>query len=285
MPKKTKTVKKKAKAIPKVKKEELSYDEPVSKKEISEEIDVEEDMEDDYEDDHEDNHMHEDYSDDSHEDETEDLASSILKDKVLIFSIVALLVIFGGIFMSLRNTAIETSTEPQIEILEYNGYIFEKHGDIWSTTVTITDSFKGWERQYEILFHYSPKEVEDVETLKNARNISISPNLFLDAQTIYITMDPEYPSAVVLSGVEIAKIIGNVYEKGVKGAITRPDNRTDAPVITCNDIAPAIRIIKLELGNETKIYSDKGCIVVQGTDSDELLRASERLTYEMLKIL
>ncbi len=206
------------------------------------------------------------------------------KDKVLVYGLIILLLIFGAFIIGVRFIKVQEEA-PQVEVKTYNGFVFEKYGNIWVTTIRMSDWLKGTERDYEILFHYTPDEVEHIPTIKNVRNESISPNLFLDARKIYITTDPEYPAEVVLSGVEIAKIIGQVYEKQVKAAVTRPDNRTEAPVITCDDLANLVRVIELRLGNETKIFSEHGCIVVQGTDPGELLKAAERLTFELLKIL
>ena len=206
------------------------------------------------------------------------------KDKILVYGLILLVLVFGAFIIGVRFIKVQDET-PQIEVKTYNGFVFEKHGNIWVTTIRMSDWLKGTERDYEILLHYTPDEVEHIPTIKNTRNESVSPNLFLDARKIYITTDPEYPAEVVLSGVEIAKIIGQVYEKQVKAAVTRPDNRTEAPVITCDDLANFVRVIDLRLGNETKIFSEHGCIVVQGTDPGELLKAAERLTFELLKIL
>jgi len=205
-------------------------------------------------------------------------------DKVLIYGFIMLVLIFGLFIIGVRFVKVQEET-PQIEVKTYNEFVFEKIGNVWITTIRMSDWLKGENRDYQILFHYTPDEVEQIPTMKNVRNESVTPNLFLDARLIYITTDPEYPAEVVLSGVEIAKIIGQVYQKQVKSAITRPDNRTEAPVVTCDDLATAVRIIDLRLGNETKIFSDHGCIVVHGTDSGDLLKAAERLTYELLKIL
>ncbi len=208
-------------------------------------------------------------------------------DKTLIISIVIIIALFGSLIfliMSLNKDKPVVS-ENVTEVKTYGGFVFTKDGNVWVTRMSIKDTFKGWEREYEIFFHYTPDEVEDIETMRNARNETVSPNLFLDARKIYITMDPKYPSEVILGAVEIAKILGKVYEREVKSAIIRPDNRTDAPVITCNDIGPGVRVIQLELTNQTRIYSNRGCIVVQGTNTTELLKASERLAYEMLKVL
>ena len=202
------------------------------------------------------------------------------RDLYLLIGIIIIVAIFAiGIILarSSQNQGVASITK------EFKGFKFEKVGDVWVTLLKV--QYGSTAKTYQILVHYTPDEVSGIETMKNSRNESVTPNLFLNVKNVYITTEPDYPAEVVLSGVEIAKIIGQVYEKEVRSALTRPDNRSASPVITCGNTSSEIRVIYLKLGNSTKIYSDFGCIVVQGTDPVELLKASERLTFEMLKIL
>ncbi len=215
--------------------------------------------------------------------EQEEKQPSLRNDKVLIISI---LVIVGCILaLILIPKLTNQNSENQIETVVYNGFTFEKYGDVWVTEVQVRDWARGWDKPYEIYFHYTPQEVEYIPSMQNSRNQSSTPNLFMDSRLVYITTDPKYPGSVVLGGVEIAKILGVIYEKEVKSALTKPDNRTNAPVKTCDDIGPGIRIINLKLGNSTRIYSDHGCVVVEGETPVDILKASERLAFEMLKIM
>ena len=204
------------------------------------------------------------------------------KDKNLLIGIFIIITVFGVVLFSMTS-----SKDPvqEIESIDYNGFIFEKQGNIWVTLITLQDKLSGKERNYEVFFHYTPYEVEHIETMKNSRNQTVTPDLFMNARKIYITTDPDYPAGVVLGAVEIAKIMGKIFEKDVKAAIIRPHNRTDAPVITCDDIGPATKVIHINLGNSTRIYSNHGCIVVEGISTEEVNKASERLAFEMLNIL
>ncbi len=211
------------------------------------------------------------------------------KDKIFIYGLIFLILVFGAFIFGVRYVKLKKET-PQIEIREYNGYVFKKYGDIWVTTIKVSDRLKGTETNYEILFHYTPDEVENIPTIKNMRNESVTPNLFLDAKQIYLTFDPdssgEVKSRILQSGVELAKVISNIYKKSAKSAVTKNVSEIPtAPIITCDDIGPFTRVIYLNIGNETKIFSDHGCIVVQGTDGEELLKSAERLTFELLQIL
>jgi hypothetical protein len=113
--------------------------------------------------------------------------------------------------------------------------------------------------------------------------------LFLNIPKVYITTEPNYPASVVLGGVEISKVMAIVsksYETQmvIKSAMTKPGNYS-FPIATCENITATQRVIYLKLGNETKIDFDNGCVIVEGTDAIQLLRASERLAFEILRIL
>jgi hypothetical protein len=213
---------------------------------------------------------------------------SIGRDKILIISVIAIIVIFFGLFTLLKNQ-VKKAEQPKINIKTYNGFVFEEAEGIWTTHMTITNKLTGKGESYSIMFHYTPDEVENVTTLRNSRNETVAPNLFLNMPLIYITTEPNYPGAVVLGGVEISKtmaIVSKTYDlpTKIKSAMTKPGNYS-FPVITCENITANQRVIYLKLGNETGISFDNGCVIVQGTDETELLRASERLAFEILRIL
>lgn len=207
---------------------------------------------------------------------------SLKNDKMLLISV---LVIIACLIALLFAPKLIGPKESEIETASYNGFLFEKHGNIWVTEIMVTDSFRGEERPYEIYFHYTPDQVEDIRTITNSRNQTSAPDILNEGSKIYITTDPDYPASVVLGGVEISKILGNIFQREVKSALTRKDNSTDAPVVTCEAIGPGVRVIELRLGNETHIKSESGCIIVQGESPVEVVRASERLAFELLGII
>jgi hypothetical protein len=200
-------------------------------------------------------------------------------DTILIIGIVLIIVVFGIILFALKNP------KNTVEEINYSGYVFTKYGNVWETTVNVKNKVTGANSNYNILFHYNPLEVKDIPTLRDTRNQTVTPYLFMNVKRVYITTEPDYPASVVLGGVEIAKILSNVYNKDVKGAITRSTRNTTTPIITCDNLTDTQRVIYLKLGNTTGIYSQQGCIIVQGVNEVDLLKASERLSFEMLKIL
>jgi hypothetical protein len=197
--------------------------------------------------------------------------------------------LFIGLFVILLGFALifgldylRHTQEPTDNIREYNGFIFEKHDNIWLANIDIR-SYDGI-LSYQILFHYTPDEVEHIPTIRDIKNTPIAPYMMMNKDRIYITTEPDYPAEVILSGVEIAKIAAQIYGKEVKGALTHGDSSI-YPIITCRNVNLSQSVVYLRLGNSTGIYDERGCVVVQGTNETELLKAAERLSFELLRIL
>jgi hypothetical protein len=208
------------------------------------------------------------------------------KDKTLIWIIIVIIAIFASVLISLRSYQEDTSNLVNTPIMvNYSGYIFEKHGNAWVSKITVEHANKQWIREYTIDFHFNPYQVENITTVRNNNGDAVSKLIFRRAIQTYVTMEPLYPASVVLGGVEVAKIIGQVYEKKVKAAVNSPTNLTDAPIITCQNVTNDIAVIELKLSNRTGIFEHQGCVTIEGTNAVEMLRASERLTFEMLDIL
>ncbi len=125
---------------------------------------------------------------------------------------------------------------------------------------------------------------------KNITNIEIEPNIrdkILDKQTAYFTLKPNLTSVSVLGALEISNMISRrigIFNKQTLGATTEfANNATD--VITCDDVTDQIAVVWLRIGPETRVFSENDCIIVQGTDEWEIIRAADRLTYQILTIM
>jgi len=192
-----------------------------------------------------------------------------------IIAVVIVIVVFGiaGIFIyqsvtegKYAYTSPVTGEEFKVEKIEPVGYAILTHID---------------NQPYQLKFRYDPKSVE---------NITINTNIkedLLNKKTVYLTVDPNLSSIPVLGAVEISGIISRklgIFNKETIGATTEFANNGTA-VITCKDVTPEISVIWLKLGPETKVFSENGCLVVQGENEWEIVRASDRLVYQILTIM
>ena len=63
------------------------------------------------------------------------------------------------------------------------------------------------------------------------------------------------------------------------------ENKFGYPVKSCYDGTDASTVIWLTLGSETKVYTEEYWISIVGTDEDELIRAADRMIYQLLGIM
>jgi hypothetical protein len=208
------------------------------------------------------------------------------KDSVLFLSLFFILVVFlAGLFTikylpEIKKFFIKEKTEPVIQdTIEYNGFIFEKIGSTWYGNIVV--DWSGKKIPYNLQFYYSPKEVENISIDENA---GVVLKLRGD-HTVYISLNPHLNTRAVIAGTEISKILGKVFFIKVKSGMTKPVENAKFPVITCENISNKTKVVIMDVGNETKITLNKtGCIHVYGTDEQELIKAADRLAYNLLDI-
>ena len=138
------------------------------------------------------------------------------------------------------------------------------------------------EQPYAIDMRNDPLSLENitVEGMVNTR-------IYGD-DIVYITINPNanLSAKTTIAALEIDKIIDNplLYNISVRSAMTLP-NDYGYPVKSCSDGTDTSTVIWLTLGSETTVYTENYCIVVVGTNEDELIRAADRLVYQLLGIM
>ena len=157
----------------------------------------------------------------------------------------------------------------------YNGYKFIKTND---NTYDIEIYFKNDINPHYISSRYSPKELDRIMIEPDLKNKVLK-------KEIYITLTPNLTSTSVVALAEISKITSNkfLYNIPTTGALTYSLNKN--PVKTCRNANNRTTIILLKLDNQTKVSSQGDCVIVSGTDEDEIIRAGTRLTLTMLGIM
>lgn len=135
---------------------------------------------------------------------------------------------------------------------------------------------------YILTFRSDPLSLEDIPV-----EGTLHTRIFND-EKIYVTIHPEanLTSKTTVAALEIEKIIDNDYLYGVPvfSAMTLP-NDDGYPVVSCGDGTDTMTVIFLTLGSETIVFTDGYCIVIVGTDEDELIRATDRFLLTLLGIM
>ncbi len=146
----------------------------------------------------------------------------------------------------------------------------------------ITTFFQG--KEYIYSFRNHPKDLED---------LSFEPDLynFLKNNKItYVTGDVELGNmtsgTAVLSALSFEQIMTSqegIYNFNITNTYTTYVRDT-LPVITCVNVSSEIGVIYLKLGEESKVYAENKCIIIQGRGGNGLLRASEKFAYSLLGV-
>jgi hypothetical protein len=161
----------------------------------------------------------------------------------------------------------------------YNNFRVFKNPTIGYTVVAYLD-----EQPYHLQLRNDPKSTENITINSEIKE------LILEKEAIFFTLDPNFNSVPVLGATEMANIFGTrlgIFNKRVFGAITKEaDPPTGNIVVNCNNVSVKSNIVRLQVGDETKVYKEENnCIIVQGTDEWEIIRASDRLIYDVLGVI
>jgi len=190
--------------------------------------------------------------------------------------IIATIIIVGLIilFFSIKYLYHPETVE---EKYDYNGFTFTKvpsYG-LWFTEIQKENKI------FRIPFRYSPMEVQDIPVDRDVYSI------IFNSKVIYTTVPNNLSSVAVIALTELGRITGTRY--GILnipsiGALTHSKG-DETPVKTCEDAVNGTGVILFDVGNETKIYLKEECVIVQGTDEWEIVRAADRLTFGLLGIM
>jgi len=192
---------------------------------------------------------------------------------LIIGIICALLVLGTVIYFSDFNTS---------NVYQYsNGYsVFDVNvlNEV-ETQILITLDESG--EAYILNMRNDPLSLEDIPVTGNIYQ------RILNDEAMYIVINPNdgLSSKATIAALEIDKVIDNqfFFNTPVYSAMT--EEYGGYPVVTCDDANDEYTVIYLGLGNETAVYVDEYCIIVEGVDEDDLIRAADRLSLHLLGIM
>ena len=72
--------------------------------------------------------------------------------------------------------------------------------------------------------------------------------------------------------------------KSQLNTINKTSGADDLPIITCNDVRDHQGVILLKIGENNRIYSDNGCIILEAKSNKDLIRVSDRLILDILGV-
>jgi hypothetical protein len=118
----------------------------------------------------------------------------------------------------------------------------------------------------------------------DAENISyeVDKNLFTMAKMAF-TMDSQLNTRAFLAAKEISSLAEQIKIPTVFGVTGNTEN--DILIFDCENATDMLRVVRMELGNETKVFSQDKCIIVEGQDYDSMMKAADKLVVEWLAML
>jgi hypothetical protein len=199
---------------------------------------------------------------------------TILVIVAIVIGILAAIIIFGKYSNTNKN------------IVVYNNYTFEKfEGNKWMTQQLIK------EQLYNIPFYNNPTEILDIPV--DAKSINrVKEFSFYKNGTVYITVDPDASSRVVLAGVEYARLLGdsyNIYNMRVKSAISRPmygsNTSQDVAVVNCGNESYDNLIIYQVISDKNLVSINRNCITLESKNATEAIRVADAFAFRLLNII
>jgi len=111
-------------------------------------------------------------------------------------------------------------------------------------------------------------------------NVSIEIGNLLDGiNKVWITVPPELSSEAIIAGNDLGMFTSRISLDTEFGLT---NSSTGFPEVTCANATKETRVFLTTIGNETKVYGEGECIIVQGKNYDELLKAADALVMHWL---
>ena len=199
-------------------------------------------------------------------------AKKIIRGTVWVLVIIAFIAIgfFGMKKIAPHRQVIQTD--------EYNGFNFTFEDPLWMTKIQMGTTL------YQIRLWHWPKELENI-TIEG--NLSQYGRITTSKGLTYLIIDDWGANDGVLASAvnEIGQQFRDVIHKQVVAACSSNDTIKcyNFSMIKCEE--SDYGAIHLTNGNETKIVAEGNCITITGTNSTEIIKATERLFYHWYGIM
>lgn len=152
----------------------------------------------------------------------------------------------------------------------YNGFdVIKVQQDKYTGYVVYT--YINNQGPYIINTRYDPKSLEDFEIENNLKSKIFKTNIYISYKDLDILTGKS-----IIAGKTIKDIIEEIY----KIPVTTEENSK-----TCQDVSSNSSVIRFELGDENKVYSENDCIIMKGITEEDFIKGSNLLIYKTLGIM
>lgn len=210
------------------------------------------------------------------------------KFEVLVAWIIVLAVIVSFIILKVR-TADTFTYEGKKGIFKFD---IEQIGSVTFFRPHVL--YKG--KEYIYAFRNKPQDLEDISLEEGIAN---KLNRLGGLKDLYITKDVNLSSQIQGSvSIVVAPMISilgrsdfGIYKARVTSAYTSHHaGEPVAPIVDCTTVNlnekvnKTSGVILVRLGEDNRIYSDGDCVIVEGKDTDGLIKSGEKFGYHLIGV-
>jgi len=203
----------------------------------------------------------------------------------IVIGLIIVIIAITAFFIFKPNSGITGDVVYESPKGEEFGFVKSQIGNIPIYTLTVYVHYSDQLiKPYEIPLRNQPKDLEEIPIQDGIRT------KILSSTGIFLTMDPNLDAKVTVAAIQLAKVLGNadfgVFKIPTQGAFTSlEETAPDYPVITCNNATAQTKVILLEQGDENKASIEGNCVIIEGTDPDNLIKVSEKVVLNLLNVM
>ena len=183
------------------------------------------------------------------------------KYMVIFMAAIMVLSVFGVVFFGYNQSP---------DKVKYNGIPFTRKGSQWSATINSKEAF----------FDYFPAEVENINISRDIIS-RLSNKAEIDATYSYNATFAEDMALAVYGLSQALALHFNTY---VRAGFTEK-TIYKAPIITCANSTAFVPVIYFKSSNETSIYTQDSCIIIESGKGTDFIRIKDRLLYALFGII
>lgn len=185
------------------------------------------------------------------------------KFMVIFMAAIMIFSVFGVIFFGYNRPASE---------LDYKDISFtrDERENKWSTVIN----------NKEAIFDYFPTEVEEINISQDIIS-KLSSTFQIDTTYDY---NDTFAKNIELSIYKLSQMLNFHFNIYVGTGFTT-NTSYNRPTITCKDATPFVPIIYFKESNNTLIYKENNCIIIEAKNGPDFIRIKDRLLYSLFGII
>ena len=201
----------------------------------------------------------------------------------IIALVVIVVIVLASALFIYKPGVDSTPSYKQSDYEIYHGFKFEQRGEFWITFVELDNV------PYEAPFYNHPLDLSHV-----AYDEEVTSFVLEEPHSEFIIAVSDHVGATpVLAGANIARITGKLYGTPTSSALfampqERDENQTAIPYVDCSDATKTAPIFWINVNDESQsIYRDADnpyCIIIGGTNDEEILESADLFAYKILQI-